>query len=104
MKRETKDFILSHIPLFLFIFVPILIVIDGFNSRIRVISGLLFFSLFILQGLVYIFNRKVFLKSSYLVLWEKIVIGLMYIGVGLYWIIKYFNTIQLMVITLLQGS
>ena len=93
MKRETKDFMLSHIPLFLFIFIPILIVIDGFNSRIRVISGLLFFSLFILQGLVYIFKRKVFLKSSYLVLWEKLLVGLMYLGVGVYGLLKFFHVI-----------
>ena len=104
MEKETKDLILSHIPLYLTLIAILVGCINRDQSIRSVIGRFMVGFLIIVQGLVYIFKRKVFLKSSYLVLWEKIVIGLMYIGVGLYWIIKYFNTIQLMVITLLQGS
>lgn len=93
MEKETKDLILSHIPLYLTLIAILVGCINRDQSIRSVIGRFMVGFLIIVQGLVYIFKRKVFLKSSYLVLWEKLLFGLMYLGVGVYGLLKFFHVI-----------
>ena len=93
MEKETKDLILSHIPLYLTLIAILIGCINRDQSIRSVIGRFMVGFLIIVQGLVYIFKRKVFLKSSYLVLWEKLLFGLMYLGVGVYGLLKFFHVI-----------
>ena len=93
MEKETKDLILSHIPLYLTLIAILVGCINRDQSIRSVIGRFMVGFLIIVQGLVYIFKRKVFLKSSYLVLWEKLLFGLMYLVVGVYGLLKFFHVI-----------
>lgn len=94
MKQHNKDLILSHLPLCLVIInAVVLVILDSFKKELSKFVAVCIPLLVIVQGLVYIFKRNVYLKGDYLNKYEKIIYGLMWMIIGVLRILKIFNVI-----------
>ena len=94
MKKHNKDLILSHLPLCLVIInAVVLVILDSFKKELSKFVAVCIPLLVIVQGLVYIFKRNVYLKGDYLNKYEKIIYGLVYIVVAIYSVLKGLHVI-----------
>lgn len=94
MKQHNKDLILSHLPLCLVIInAVVLVILDSFKKELSKFVAVCIHLLVIVQGLVYIFKRNVYLKGDYLNKYEKIIYGLVYIVVAIYSVLKGLHVI-----------
>lgn len=94
MKQHNKDLILSHLPLCLVIInAVVLVILDSFKKELSKFVAVCIPLLVIVQGLVYIFKRNVYLKGDYLNKYEKIIYGLVYIVVAIYSVLKGLHVI-----------
>ena len=94
MKQHNKDLILSHLPLCLVLInAVVLVILDSFKKELSKFVAVCIPLLVIVQGLVYIFKRNVYLKGDYLNKYEKIIYGLVYIVVAIYSVLKGLHVI-----------
>ena len=90
MNQRLKDFFVSHIPILaILILIPMKFYTNNsFSKKLNITINIFV----IIQGLVYIFKHKVAIRY-HLSLWLKISLGLLWIGNGVYGLLKFFHVI-----------
>lgn len=86
MKKDDPNvnFIIKHIPI---LFSPIIMVIIIAIVPNRLFITICLSALLIIQGVIYLFSRIIYITENYLLKkWMKNILGLWWIGIGVYFL------------------